>query len=98
LSQDFSDVAGADARGVAQLALRERAFSFGEDLFDALLKPAMPVLEIVPPVVARPCACVAWSNSRHRTPPSAQAVRFVWSTLIAFISDRSITTPPLFVP
>ena len=36
LSQDFSDVAGADARGVAQLALRERCFSFGENLFDAL--------------------------------------------------------------
>ena len=29
LSQDFSDVAGADARGVAQLALREWCFSFG---------------------------------------------------------------------
>src|SRR5215469_11257038 len=36
LSQDFSDVAGADARGVAQLALRERGFSLGENLFDAL--------------------------------------------------------------
>ena len=36
LSQEFSDVAGADARGVAQLALRERGFSFGENLFDAL--------------------------------------------------------------
>jgi hypothetical protein len=36
LSQDFSDVAGADARGVAQLALRERGFRFGENLLDAL--------------------------------------------------------------
>jgi hypothetical protein len=36
LSQDFSDVTGADARGVAQLALRERGFSFGENLLDAL--------------------------------------------------------------
>jgi hypothetical protein len=36
LSQDFSDVAGADARRVAQLPLRERGFSFGENLFYAL--------------------------------------------------------------
>jgi hypothetical protein len=36
LSQDFSHVAGAHAYGLAQLALRERGFGLGEDLFDAL--------------------------------------------------------------
>ena len=54
----------------------------------------MPVWLISPPVVARPAAWVARSSSPHRTPPAARAMRAAGSTWIAFISDRSIITPP----
>ena len=39
------------------------------------VSPAIPVSPTTPPVVASPKACVSWSNSCHRTPGCAQAVR-----------------------
>ena len=54
------------------------------------VRPAMPVFETVPPVVARPNACVSRSSSRHSTPPSARAVRATGSTRMPFIGERSM--------
>ena len=58
----------------------------------------MPVFDTVPPVVARPNACVSRSSSRHSTPPWAVAVRAVGSTRMPFIGLRSMTSPPSLVP
>src|SRR5207237_1066380 len=38
------------------------------------VSPAIPVVEMMPPVVARPNACVAWLKSPHVQPPSARTV------------------------
>ncbi len=38
------------------------------------VRPAMPVIDTTPPVVANPKACVSRSNSAHVTPGSARAV------------------------
>ena len=40
----------------------------------------MPVIEIAPPVVASPCACVAASKSFQVAPPPARAMRRTGST------------------
>ncbi len=58
------------------------------------VSPAIPVVEIRPPVVARPNAWVARSSSAQSTPPAARTVRATGSTSISFIGARSITTPP----
>ena len=57
-------------------------------------RPPTPVWPTMPPVVARPCACVSWSTSPHRAPPWTTAVRSTGSTETARIADRSITIPP----
>src|SRR5579875_2860763 len=44
-------------------------------------------------LVTSPCACVARSNSRRVSPGCARAMRRVRSTWIAFIRERSMTTP-----
>ena len=44
------------------------------------LRPPTPVWPTMPPVVARPCACVSWSTSPHRAPPWTRAVRSTGST------------------
>ena len=54
----------------------------------------MPVGRAIPPVVARPKACVSWSKSPHVQPPSARAVRPTGSTRTLFMRDRSIIRPP----
>src|SRR6266550_429406 len=58
------------------------------------VSPAIPVSETIPPVVARPCACVARSRSRQVAPPSAVASCRPGSTCTAFIEDRLTTRPP----
>ena len=57
------------------------------------VSPATPVWPMMPPVVARPWACVSWSTSPHRAPPCTQAVRPAGSTHTARIAERSMTTP-----
>ena len=47
------------------------------------VKPAMPVVEMSPPVVARPKACVSWSKSAQVAPASATARRAAGSTRMA---------------
>src|SRR6266545_4585062 len=44
------------------------------------VRPAMPVVETTPPVVARPWSCVSRLNSFHVRPPCARAVRAFGST------------------
>ena len=55
------------------------------------VRPPIPVVEMIPPVVASPKACVAWLKSPQVAPPSARAVLFFWSTRTPFMSDRSMT-------
>src|SRR5204863_3370464 len=62
------------------------------------VRPVMPVVEMIPPVVARPKACVAWLKSPHVAPASARAVLFLGSTRIVRIGLMSITRPSSFVP
>lgn len=62
------------------------------------VSPPTPVVEMMPPVVARPNAWVAWLKSPHVAPPSARAVWSRKSTRTPRIEDRSITTPPSQVP
>ena len=54
----------------------------------------MPVLEIAPPVTASPCAPVASLSSLQSSAAACGAVPRSGSTAIAFISARSIITPP----
>ena len=61
------------------------------------VKPATPVLETSPPVVARACACVSWSTSAQTAPPPTSARRAAGSTRTSRIGDRSITIPPSLV-
>ena len=57
------------------------------------VRPATPVCEIRPPVLASPCAWVAASKSAHVAPGSARAVRFSASTTTSRIIDRSSMIP-----
>ena len=57
------------------------------------LRPPTPVWPTMPPVVARPWACVSWSTSPHRAPPWTRAVRSTRSTETARIAERSMTIP-----
>ena len=57
------------------------------------VRPAMPVSPTVPPVVARPNACVSRSNSSTSRPVRRATVRAAGSTRIAFMSQKSITRP-----
>src|SRR5215475_2029050 len=58
------------------------------------VRPAIPVVETRPPVVARPKACVSRSNSPQVTPASAWTALPCRSTRTLFIGDRSIIRPP----
>lgn len=57
------------------------------------VRPATPVVEINPPVLARPCAAVDASKSAQVAPGSTLAVRAVASTVTPRMRDRSMTTP-----
>lgn len=56
------------------------------------------MVEMMPPVVARPKACVAWLKSPYVAPASARAVLFLGSTRTVRISDMSMTRPPVVCP
>src|SRR5712691_11127604 len=56
--------------------------------------PAIPVVEMAPPVTAKPKAWVSRSNSPQVRPGSAPAVRCTGSTRTLFSRDRSSTMPP----
>ena len=58
----------------------------------------MPVVEMTPPGVAKPIACVSWSKSPHVTPPCARTVPVAGSARTPFMSERSITMPSSQVP
>ncbi len=62
------------------------------------VSPATPVVEMMPPVVARPNGWVAALKSPQVAPPSARAVEDDGSTRTARMPDRSITTPSSHVP
>ena len=53
----------------------------------------MPVFDTLPVGVASPNRCVAASNSPEHHAGPTRAIRRSGSTAIAFIADRSITTP-----
>ena len=53
------------------------------------VSPVIPVIEMVPSVVARPNASVSRSNSAKVSPGSQRATRRLGSILIVFIRDRS---------
>jgi hypothetical protein len=57
------------------------------------VSPATPVWLTMPPVVARPCACVSWSTSPHSAPACTHALRPAGSTRTARIEERSMTIP-----
>src|SRR6202035_2458301 len=57
------------------------------------VRPAIPVSDATPRVVARPNVCVFPSNSPSRKPGSAPAVRPLASIWIPFIGERSIIRP-----
>ena len=57
------------------------------------VRPATPVVELMPSGVARPCACAAASKSASVQPGSTVARRAFGSTWTRFISDRSIMRP-----
>jgi hypothetical protein len=58
------------------------------------VRPATPVVETRPPVVASSCGWQAASKSAQMAPPCAVAVRAPGSTVTEFILRMSITTPP----
>ena len=62
------------------------------------VSPAIPVVEMIPPVVARPNACVAALKSPHVAPPSARAVFVAGSDPHPRIMREVTTTPSSFVP
>ncbi len=58
------------------------------------VRPATPVVELMPSGVARPCAWAAASKSPRVQPGSTLARRAAGSTWTRFIGDRSIISPP----
>ena len=62
------------------------------------VRPAIPVVEKRPPVTARPCVCVAASNSPHVSPAWARTIRLSGSISISFIGETSITRASSHVP
>ena len=62
------------------------------------VSPATPVVEMIPPVVASPKLCAAWSKSPQSQPPWTRATRASGSILIPFIELRSSTMPSSTVP
>ena len=62
------------------------------------VSPPIPVVEMIPPVVASPEAAVASLNRPHVVPPPATAVRAPGSTSTACMDDRSTTTASSAVP
>ena len=62
------------------------------------VSPPTPVVEMMPPVVARPNGYVASLKSPQVAPPSARAVCVAGSTRTPRMPDRSITTPSSQVP
>ena len=57
------------------------------------VRPAIPVVEMIPPGAARPKAWVAWSRSPQVHPPSARRSGLSGSTRIPFMEERSMTRP-----
>ena len=55
--------------------------------------PAIPVLEIAPPVTARPLTAASRFSSAHVTPPCARTVPACASTWMPFMCERSTTRP-----
>jgi hypothetical protein len=62
------------------------------------VSPPIPVCLTIPDGTASPNRWVARSSSPSRTPPAARAVRAAGSTRTAFLSDRSIISPPSTTP
>ena len=62
------------------------------------VRPVTPVVETIPPVIARPKACAAWLRSPQVAPAPTRAVLFLGSTRTVRIGDMSITRPPSLVP
>ena len=58
------------------------------------VRPATPVVELMPVGVARPNFCASLSKSASVAPGSTRAVREAGSTWTDFISERSISRPP----
>ena len=58
------------------------------------VRPATPVVELMPIGVARPNFCASLSKSARVAPGSTRAVREAGSTWTDFISERSIKRPP----
>ena len=58
------------------------------------VRPAIPVLETTPPVVASPWTAAARLSSFQVAPACAQMVRRAGSIRIPFIGARSIIRPP----
>ena len=58
------------------------------------VRPATPVDETRPPVVASPCGCVARSKSLQVAPPPTVAVFASGSTSTLFMRRMSMTSPP----
>ena len=58
------------------------------------VRPPMPVWVTMPPVTARPNACVSRSTWLHSAPPPARALRDSGSTRTDVIGERSMRTPP----
>ena len=56
------------------------------------VNPPMPVVDIMPPVVARPKAPATASKSRHKAPPATVARRWRASTSTVRIPPRSISS------
>ena len=62
------------------------------------VSPPTPVVEMMPPVVARPCAAVTSLKRPQVVPPPAVAVRAASSTCTDCIGERSATIAPSAVP
>ena len=81
---------GGDHLGGKQVVDGEPVFALRKPMPPPRVSPATPVWPTMPPVVARPCACVSWSTS-PTAPPCTTAVRSTGSTVTARIAERSIT-------
>ena len=57
------------------------------------VRPATPVVEMMPKGTAWPKACVAWSTSPVMQPAPTLAVRPLGSTRTPLIAERSMTSP-----
>ena len=84
---------GGDHVGATRLSQARPCLRISQPIPPPSVKPATPVVDTSPPVVASACACVSWSTSPQTAPGPTYARCAFGSTRTERIAERSMTIP-----